>query len=273
MRQLVNPRHKELSVRSQTELLEIPRSTLYYKPIGESPENLEIMQKMDKHHIEHPTCGVLGMQDMLRLNGFQINHKRIRRLMRLMNIRVKYPQKSLSNLGARKYILPYLLRGLDIVKTNQVWSIDISYIPMKQGFMYLTAIMDVRSRYIVGWSLSNTLEKSVCLDLVEESIRKYGAPEIINSDQGVQFTNPSWIETLKENGIKISMDGKGRAKDNIWIERFWRTIKQEYVYLNPCDDGLELYKGIRKYMQYYNYNRAHQGIGRQIPGVVYKTVA
>ena len=273
MRQLVNPRHKELSVRSQTELLEIPRSTLYYKPIGESPENLEIMQKMDKHQIEHPTCGVLGMQDMLRLNGFQINHKRIRRLMRLMNIRVKYPQKSLSNPGARKYILPYLLRGLDIVKTNQVWSIDISYIPMKQGFMYLTAIMDVQSRYIVGWSLSNTLEKSVCLDLVEESIRKYGAPEIINSDQGVQFTNPSWIETLKENGIKISMDGKGRAKDNIWIERFWRTIKQEYVYLNPCDDGLELYKGIRKYMQYYNYNRAHQGIGRQIPGVVYKTVA
>ena len=139
--------------------------------------------------------------------------------------------------------------------------------------MYITAIMDVQSRYIVGWSLSNTLEKSVCLDLVEESIRKYGAPEIINSDQGVQFTNPSWIETLKENGIKISMDGKGRAKDNIWIERFWRTIKQEYVYLNPCDDGLELYKGIRKYMQYYNYNRAHQGIGRQIPGVVYKTVA
>jgi putative transposase len=189
----VNPRHKELSVRAQTELLEIPRSTLYYKPIGESPENLEIMQKMDKHHIEHPTCGVLGMQDMLRLNGFQINHKRIRRLMRLMNIRVKYPQKSLSEPGARKYILPYLLRGLDIVKTNQVWSIDISYIPMKQGFMYLTAIMDVRSRYIVGWSLSNTLEKSVCLDLVEESIRKYGAPEIINSDQGVQFTNPAWI--------------------------------------------------------------------------------
>jgi putative transposase len=164
MRQLVNPRHKELSVRAQTELLEIPRSTLYYKPIGESPENLEIMQKMDKHHIEHPTCGVLGMQDMLRLNGFQINHKRIRRLMRLMNIRVKYPQKSLSDPGARKYILPYLLRGLDIVKTNQVWSIDISYIPMKQGFMYLTAIMDVRSRYIVGWSLSNTLEKSVFQD-------------------------------------------------------------------------------------------------------------
>jgi putative transposase len=162
-----------------------------------------------------------------------------------MNIRAKYPQKHLSDPGARKYIQPYLLRGLDINRVNQVWSIDISYIPMKQGFTYLCAIIDVRSRFIVGWNLSNTLDKSVCIDLVEESIRKHGSPEILNSDQGSQFTSAGWIELLKKNKIQISMDGKGRAKDNIWIERFWRTIKQEYVYLNPCNDGLELYKGIR----------------------------
>ena len=228
---------------------------------------------MDMHHLEHPTCGVLGMQDMLLIKGFTVNHKRIRRLMRLMNIRAKYPQKHLSDPGARKYIQPYLLRGLDINRVNQVWSIDISYIPMKQGFMYLCAIIDVRSRFIVGWNLSNTLDKSVCIDLVEESIRKHGSPEILNSDQGSQFTSAGWIELLKKNKIQISMDGKGRAKDNIWIERFWRTIKQEYVYLNPCNDGLELYKGIRKYMEYYNYNRAHQGIKRKIQAVVYGKVA
>jgi len=246
---------------------------LYYKPVGESSENLTIMKTMDMHHLEHPTCGVLGMQDMLFIKGFTVNHKRIRRLMRLMNIRAKYPQKHLSDPGARKYIQPYLLRGLDINRVNQVWSIDISYIPMKQGFMYLCAIIDVRSRFIVGWNLSNTLDKSVCIDLVEESIRKHGSPEILNSDQGSQFTSAGWIELLKKKKIQISMDGKGRAKDNIWIERFWRTIKQEYVYLNPCNDGLELYKGIREYMEYYNYNRAHQGIKRKIPAVVYGKVA
>lgn len=254
-------------------MLQVSRSSLYYSPVGESQENLSIMKLMDSYHMEHPTTGVLGMQDMLRYEGYVVNHKRIRRLLHLMDLRAIFPRKCLSRCHYASYIYPYLLKPGERYEPNQVWSIDISYIPMKRGFMYLTAIIDVSSRFIVGWALSNTLEARICTEVLSEAIAKYGKPQIINSDQGAQFTCPRWINMLRDQHIKISMDGKGRAKDNIWIERFWKSIKQEYIYLNPADDGLELYQGILKYMNFYNYKRAHQGIGRVRPAEKYEKAA
>lgn len=231
------------------------------------------MEKLDKHFLEHPTYGVLQMQDYLRLEGYSVNEKRVRRLLRTMGIMAIYPQKNLSKLLDAQYVHPYLLRGLNVERNNQVWEIDITYIPMHKGFMYLTAIIDVHSRFVVGWSLSNTLNAKVQQNLLLDSVKKYGTPEIVNSDQGAQFTCAGWVNALKELGIKISMDGKGRALDNIYIERLWRTVKRDYVYLNPADDGLELYQGLKKFFQEYNYKKAHQGIGRSIPAVIYVQVA
>lgn len=263
----------KLSVRHQCELLEINRSSLYYSPMGESKLNIELMKLMDNYFMDHPTYGVLQMQDYLISKGYKVNKKRVRRLLRLMGIMAIYPQKNLSKLLQAEYVHPYLLRGLEICRSNQVWEIDITYIPMKKGFLYLTAIIDVYSRFVVGWSLGNTLDAKVQQDLLRESSAKYGIPEIVNSDQGSQFTCEGWISLLKEMGSKISMDGKGRALDNIYIERLWRTVKRDYVYLNPADDGLELHQGLKEFFDHYNYEKTHQGIGRKIPAKVYGKVA
>lgn len=230
---------------------------------------MEAMKIMDKFYLEHPTAGVKTMRNVLLDEGLQINVKCIRRLMRKMNIRAIYPLKSLTTAGKAEYKHPYLLRGLDIVRANQVWSIDISYIPMQYGFMYLAAIIDVYSRRILAWNITNSLETAASLEVLSEAIRLHGVPEIVNSDQGCQYTSKLWVDTLKGLDIKISMDGKGRAKDNIWIERFWRTIKREYIYLNPCENGIELYNGIKKFMHYYNHQRHHQGIDGEIPAQRY----
>ncbi len=262
-KQLVDKQSK-LSIRHQSKLLEVNRSSLYYKPVGESEENLKIMAQMDKIYLDNPTYGVLRMKDELEEYDYFACEERVRHLMRKMGLEAIYPKKNLSRLGHAKYIQPYLLRHLKIERPNQVWMIDITYIPMKRGFMYLTAIIDVYSRYIIGWKLSNSLEAEVQIDLVRDCIADYGAPEIINSDQGSQFTCKEWVACLKQHKIRISMDGKGRAIDNIYIERFFRTIKQDYIYLNPVKDGLELYAGIEAYIIKYN-KRKHQGIGREKP--------
>lgn len=271
-RELIDPQD-ELSIRKQCDLLSIHRSGLYYQPKGESAENLEIMRIMDEHYLKHPTEGVISMQDLLFALGFVVNHKRVRRLLRLMGLMAIYPKKNLSKLGLKKYIHPYLLKGLDITRPNQVWGIDITYIPMKNGFLYLTAIIDVYSRYIVGWGISNTLDADATLSVLKQAIRDHGKPEIINSDQGSQFTCDQWVSYLKEEEIQISMDGKGRAVDNIFIERFFRSLKYNHVYLYPAADGLELYKGIKEYIDYYNNIKCHQGIGRQIPATLYRQAA
>lgn len=191
--------------------------------------------------------------------------------MRKMVIYPIYPKQNLSKLGKAKYIHPYLLRGLNITRSNQVWAIDISYIPMKRGFMYLTVVIDWYSRYVIGWQLSNTLEAETQTELLEQLIDVYGKPEIINSDQGSQYTCENWVSYLKGEYIRISMDGKGRATDNAIIERFFRTIKQEWIYLNPTDKVAELRKGIENYISYYNTKRTHQGINRKIPVNLYQT--
>lgn len=262
-----------LSKRKQCELLTINRGSLYYKPIGEKPENLEIMRVMDEHYLKHPTEGVLGMQDYLFLMGFLVNHKRVRRLLRKMGLMAIYPKRNLSKLGKAEYIRPYLLKGLVIDRPNQVWAIDITYIPMKKGFMYLTAIIDLYSRYVVSWNISNTLDAECSLEVLKNAISLYGRPEIVNSDQGSQFTSELWISYLEGEKIKISMDGKGRATDNIFIERLWRSVKYDYVYLNPANDGIELFRGLKEYFDYYNHRKTHQGIDRRIPASLYNPAA
>lgn len=249
--------------------MHINRTSFYYTPRPESAENLEIMRIMDEYHYDHPTTGKIGFTDYLKSIGYHVNVKRVQRLMKVMDITAIYPRRSLTHQGVPKYIHPYLLRNLNITHPNQVWSIDITYIPMKNGFMYLYAIIDVYSRYIVGWHLSNSLSASNCRTLLQECIDKYGTPEIVNSDQGSQFTTKEWEGLLTKNVIKISMDGKGRCKDNIWIERFWRTIKHEYIYCFPTEIVSELRKGIDNWMAFYNHRRPHQGIDHNIPGNLY----
>lgn len=260
---------EELSIRNQCELLGIHRSGFYYAPVQESEKNLTFMRLLDDRYLDHPTHGVLQMQDYLRDQGYQVNHKRVRRLLRLMNLMAIYPKKNLSKLGHAAYVHPYLLRGLEINYCNQVWQIDITYIAMEKGFMYLTAIIDVYSRYVVSWGISNSLESAASLSVLKEAIRKHGKPQIVNSDQGAQFTCKEWIEYLKEQQIQISMDGKGRAIDNIFIERLWRTLKRDYVYLRPAKDGWELYQEIKGFFNFYNHEKHHQGIDRRIPAQLY----
>jgi putative transposase len=261
----------DLSLNTQLSLLQLAKGSFYYVPKGESEENLAIMRLMDSYILEDPTAGVLTMQDMLLEKGYKAGYERIRRLMRLAGIMPIYPRRHLTVLGDKKYIHPYLLRDLAITHSNQVWAIDITYVPMQQGFMYLTAIMDVYSRRIVAWGLSNTLEANASLQVVENAINQFGKPEILNSDQGSQFTCSQYVELLKTNGIRISMDSKGRAIDNIYIERFWRSIKYRHIYLNPANDGIALYKGIHNWIEKYNM-RKHQGTGEK-PKVRYQNAA
>lgn len=264
---------KHISIRRQCELLGVARSLLYYEPVGESQQNLHLMRLMDEEFLDHPTHGVLQMLDFLLSLGFVVNAKRIRRLLRKMGIMAIYPRRNLSRLGHSRYIRPYLLKGLKIEKANQVWEIDITFVPMKRGFMYLTAIIDVYSRYVVGWDVFNSLDAQNTLEVLKRAIGTHGSPWMINSDQGSQFTCVLWTEWVESQNILISMDGRGRATDNIYIERLWRTVKRDYIYISPCDNGTELFKGLKMFFDYYNNMKRHQGIGRCIPASLYYKVA
>jgi putative transposase len=267
----VSPQDK-LSVRQQCILLCLCRASFYYLPKQEKAANLEMMRLMDAHILEEPTAGVLTMQSMLGEQGYKAGYERVRRLMRLANIRPIYPRKHLTQLGDKKYIYPYLLRNLKVESANQVWAIDITYVPMRKGFMYLTAVIDVYSRYIVGWGLSNTLDAEASLQVLKAAVAEHGKPEIVNSDQGSQFTCRQYVDYLQQEQIRISMDGKGRALDNIYIERFWRTIKYQHIYLNPAEDGICLYQGISRWIDKYN-QKPHQGINRNKPVNLYRMTA
>ena len=255
--QFVTARQTKLSIRKQCELLSINRSQVYYRPVPEKPENLKMMNIMDEHLISHPTEGVRSMVLMLRSMGYPIGPKRIRRLFRIMGRETMYRRKNLTKAGLKQFIKPYLLKDLAITRCNQVWCTDITYIAMKKGFMYMTAIIDVYSRKIVGWGISNAMNAKWCKDVLEDAIARHGKPEILNSDQGSQYTSALWIQYLEKEEIQISMDGKGRALDNVWIERFWKSLKYDHVYLNPADDGFELFEGVQNHIAYYHEKIHH----------------
>ena len=266
--ELIRANHKDLSIRRQCEILLVPRSSLYYAPVPEKPENVKMMSLMDQHLLKHPTEGVETMVDWLKERGYPVGPKRIRRLFKLMNHQTLYRKKNLTKGALREFIRPYLLRGLEITHANQVWCTDITYIPMAKGFMYMTAFIDVYSRKIMGWGISNSMSKQWCINVLKDAIARHGKPEIINSDQGSQYTSAAWTHLLQQEGIKISMDGKGRATDNVWIERFWKSLKYDYIYLNPCDNGLELFEGVQSHIEYYHQKR-HQTI-KQSPNNAYQ---
>lgn len=216
------------------------------------------MSILDVHLALHPTEGVRSAVDLLNDLGYPVSRNRVKRLFRLMGYEPIYKRKNLTKLGSKEYIRPYLLRDYNFTRANQVWSTDITYIPMKHGFMYLTAVMDVYSRKILSWSISNTMEAEWCVQVLKDAVEKHGKPDIVNSDQGSQYTSKEWSQYVEEDlKIKISMDGKGRALDNRWIERFWKTIKYNYIYLQPADDGFELFEGVQNHICYYNQKK-HQ---------------
>jgi putative transposase len=255
----------KLSIVKQCRLLEIHRGGLYYKAKQESLENLKIMQLLDQQYFNTPFYGCRKLTFWLKDLGFIVNQKRVKRLMQIINWQTIYrePKTTMSNKEHKKY--PYLLKGLKITHKNQVWATDITYIPMAKGFMYLTAIIDLHTRFVLNWSVSNTMSTDWCTDILQETIYKYGTPEIFNTDQGSQYTSEVHTNVLLNNGIKISMDGKGRAIDNIFIERLWRTVKYENVYLQAYSDGIMLYSGLKDYFEFYNKQRLHQSLDYGTP--------
>ncbi|MBC3788695.1 putative transposase [Spirosoma sp. LMG 31448] len=267
---LIDPTDEQFSIAQQCALLGLARSSYYYQPVGKSAENLALMERIDKLFTARPEMGVRRMYHELSTSGNPINIKRIRRLMRLMGLEAVGPKPNLSKPQQGHTIYPYLLKGLVIDRPNRVWSTDITYVPMANGFLYLCAIIDWYSRYILSWRLSNTLLADFCVDALEEALSQWGKPQIFNTDQGSQFTSQCFLNPLLNNEIQISMDSKGRALDNIFIERFWRTIKYEHLYLRAYADGHSLHQGLTEYFRFYNHERKHQSLGYQTPAVWYE---
>ena len=262
---------EKLSVRRQCDLLRISRSMVYNLPRGEPEENLRLMREIDELHMEDASAGSRRMRDYLHRRGWpKISRGRVRRLMRLMGIEAVYPRRRTTIPGGPSGIHPYRLRGLDIVRPNQVWCADINYIPMARGFMYLFCVMDWHSRKVLSWELSNTLDTDFCLRSLDKAVAATGVvPEIFNTDQGCQFTSDEWTGRLKQLGIIISMDGKGRWLDNVVIERFWRSIKYEEIYLRAYENAWELERGIESYIVRYNLRRPHQSLESATPEEIY----
>ncbi len=258
-------RESRLSVNRQCQILEIHRSGLYYRPKVEKDENLEIMKLLDQKYFSTPFYGCRKLTSWLQELGYNVNRKRVKRLMRKVNWKTIYRQPKTTVVNKKHHKYPYLLKGLEINRKNQVWATDITYIPMAKGFMYLTAIIDLHTRYVLNWSVSNTMSAEWCAEVLQETIDKHGTPEIFNTDQGSQYTSEIHTKILKSNNIRISMDGQGRALDNIFIERLWRSVKYENVYLQAYTDGINLYKGLKDYFEFYNKERAHQSLGYRTP--------
>jgi len=275
---MVDKSHK-LPINRQCQLLELSRSSFYYRGREVSESELQQMRQIDEIHTQRPFYGSRRIRDWFEDQGISVNRKRIQRLMRLMGIQALYPKKKTSRPGKGHKVYPYLLTGLDINGSNQVWAADITYIPMAKGFLYLVAIMDWHSRKVLSWRLSNTMDDYFCLEALNEALQCYGKPEIFNTDQGAQFTSMDFTDILKQHDIAISMDGKGRWMDNIFIERLWRSLKYEEVYLKAYQGVAEARQGIQSWLQFYNSERRHQGLRRQTPdsaffaGLKWKKVA
>lgn len=267
---MVQPDDDALSIRRQCELLGLSRSGYYYEPVVASAEELALMKRIDRLHTAHPYFGSRQTMLALRREGITVNRKRIQRLMRLMGLYGMVPGPHTSTPHPEHVIYPYLLGGIDVVRPDQVWATDITYIPLALGWAYLVAIIDWYSRAVLTWRLSNSMSTDFCVDALEEALRHHGPPEIFNSDQGAQFTAENFTSVLKGRGVKISMDGKGRCLDNVFVERVWRSLKYEEVYLNDYAGVREARAGIGKWFDFYGHKRPHQALSGATPTEVYR---
>lgn len=266
---MIDTDDRKLSVSRQCRMLNLNRSTVYYKKKPVKSEDLELMRLIDEQYLKTPTWGSRSMRNHLRRRGYKINRKRVQRLMRLMGLEAIYPKPKTSRPHPAHNVYPYLLRNITVDRPNQAWTADITYIPMSRGFMYLVAVMDWYSRKVLSWRVSNTLDAEFCIEAVEEALSRYGAPEIFNTDQGAQFTSAGFTDLLKSNDVRISMDGRGRVQDNIFIERLWWTLKYHYLYLRSFDNGADLRQGLGTWFEFYNSERSHQALDNLTPDEVY----
>jgi len=262
-------RDHQLPLTRQSQILELSRSSLYYQAVSISDRDLELMRVIDELHMKHPYMGSRSIRDQLQDRGYQVGRQHVSTLMKKMGIAAIYRKPRLSKPHPDHKVYPYLLRGLEITRANHVWAADITYLPMARGFCYLVAIMDWASRKVLAWRLSNTLDASFCAEALKEAIARYGTPEIFNTDQGSQFTSDAFIGILKSHGISISMDGKGRWMDNVFIERLWWSVKYQDVYLKAYSSIAEARKGLGEYFEFYNRRRRHQSLDRKTPDDVY----
>jgi putative transposase len=267
---MVDRQHASLSVVLQCQLLDISRSGLYYQPVEISQEDLTIMKMIDRQYLATPFYGARRMAVCLKSQGYGVNRKRVRRLMCIMGLKAIYRRPRTSAPAPGHKVYPYLLSGMEITRPNQVWAADITYIPMARGFLYLVAIIDWYSRYVISWRLSNTMDADFCVESLEEALQK-GRPDIFNTDQGAQFTSEAFTGLLNHHGVRISMDGKGSYRDNLFIERLWRTVKYEEVYLKAYQDGRDARAGIGAYFRFYNTERPHQSLGYRTPAEVFNS--
>ena len=268
-RSLLDPDHRSISLRRQCDLLDLPRSTAYYAPIPESQENLALMKEIDAIYLDNPSYGSRSIAAMLVNSDWEVNRKRVQRLMRLMNIAGVVPKRNLSRPSPGHRVFPYLLRNVAISHPDQVWSTDITYVPLRNGFVYLTAVMDWYSRYVLSWKLSSRLEGSFCLEALDEALL-HGKPEVFNTDQGSQFTSAAFVNRLLDRAVAVSMDGRGRALDNVFIERLWRSVKYQEIYLRDYATVADVEEGLRLYFEKYNHERPHQSLDNLTPAKVYE---
>lgn len=266
-------REQGLSVKRQCQLLDLSRSTMYYRTAPVSFDHLELMRLIDEIHLKHPFLGSRRIRDALHDRGYRVNRKRVQRLMRQMGIGALYPKRRTSQPGQGHKVYPYRLKGLSIERPGQVWAADVTYVPMAKGFVYLVAVMDWHSRKVLAWRFSNTLDADFCVEALEEALATYGAPEIFNTDQGCQFTSTAFTDVLKETGVTISMDGTGRWVDNVFVERLWRSLKYEDIYLKAYESVDAARAGIGAYFRFYNGERRHQSLSRRTPDQVYAGAA
>jgi len=266
---MVRRDHPELSVSQQCKLMKLSRSSVYYAPAGIDPETLELMKRIDRVFTAYPFFGSRQIAAYLRREGVVAGRHRVRRLMRMMGLEAIYRRPRTTTPHPAHPVYPYLLKGLGIDKPNQVWCADITFIPVRRGYLYLVAIMDWATRKVLSWRLSNTMHADFCVEALNDALSRYGPPEIMNTDQGSQFTGAAWTTTLTEAGVRISMDGRGRCMDNIFIERLWRSLKQEAVYLTEITDGFHAGRVIGDWMSFYNDKRPHSALGGATPDEAY----
>ena len=265
---MIEPSHV-LPVRRQCALLDLSRYSVYYTPLPVSASVLALMRRIDELHLNHPFAGARMLRDLLALAGVSVGRRHVATLMKKMGIEALYRRPNTSRKHPQNPVLPYLLRGLDITRANHVWAMDISYIPMRKGFVYLAAVLDWATRRVLSWRLSNTLTTDFCIEAVEEAVQRYGTPAIFNTDQGCQFTSSEFVEWLRTHGIQQSMDGKGRWVDNVFVERLWKSVKYEEVYLHAYDSVPQARQGLERYFRFYNQRRPHSSLDGKTPDQVY----